>query len=181
MRMICLTALLASLSLSSGCVSNDGPYALAESPLPGGELAGKAEQYRQMLEGDPRDAETRLDYASALSWQGKYRAAEEQYSVLLKQQPDNLEAMTGLAYNYVWNDQYALAERQFRQALDHAPDSFGVQRGLAFTYLRSGRSSEALEALKTLQKQHPDDLEILAAIETTEAGVIEDALKRDHE
>ena len=124
MRIICLTTLLASLSLSAGCASHDGPYALEESPVSGGDTASQAEHYRKMLDADPRDVDTRLDYAAALSWQGKYRAAEQQYSALLKQQPDNLEAMTGLAYNYVWNDQYALAERQFKQALDNAPDNY---------------------------------------------------------
>ena len=181
MRTIRVTALLAFLLLLSGCASSNGPLALEEPSAPGGAMSGEADRYRQLLDADPRDARARLDYASALVRQGQYRAAEEQYSALLEQQPGNLEAMTGLAYNYAWNDQHALAERQFKQALDSAPDNFGVQKGLAFTYLRSGRSFEALKVLKSLQRQYPDDLEILAAVVTAEAGVIDGGLKRGRE
>ena len=173
MRIIYVTAVVGSLWVSAGCAHKDDRNRMAGSPAPDSDIAVKSAAYRQMLVADPTDASTRLEYATTLYWQGKYRAAEEQFSKVLKQQPGNLEAMTALGYNYVWSDQFDLAERQFKQALDNAPDDFGIQKGLALTYLRSGRSSQALEAFRSLRLQHPDDLEILAAIESVEAGVVD--------
>lgn len=141
----------------------------------------KAAAYRSRLDQDPYDTRARLKYATVLSWQGQYRAAERQYSTLLEQQPENLEAMTGLAYNYVWSKQFGLAEQQFKTALDHVPGDFGVQKGLAMTYLQSGRCSQALETLEPLRLQHPEDLEILAALESARMGVIENASNVKHE
>lgn len=181
MRIIYITALIASLWASTGCAHNDGRNGLAGSQAPGSDMAIKSAAYRQMLDADPTDTRTRLEYATTLSWQGKYRAAEEQYTTLLKQQPDNIEAMKALGYNYVWSDRFDLAERQFKQALDTAPEDFGIQKGLALTYLRSGRCSQALEAFKSLRQQHPDDLEILAAIESVEAGVTDGVEKHGHD
>jgi Flp pilus assembly protein TadD len=172
MNMINLTALLSLALLSAGCAHQDDRDRPGSSSAAGGDVPMKAAQYRQKLVADPSDAAIRLQYAEALSRQGKYHAAEEQFTTMLMQQPDNLDAMTALGYTYVWSYRYDLAEKQFKRALDNAPHDFGVQKGLAFTYLCSGRSSQALTAFRSLHEQHPEDLEILAAIESTEAGLI---------
>ena len=180
MRTTCLTTLIPLVILSASCAYNGNQYGQTGAPVTYGGTAVKAAAYRQMLESDPNDSDARLGYATVLSWQGAYRAADRQYTTLLLQQPDNIAAMTGLAYNYIWSDRLDLAEHQFEQALDSAPNDFGVHKGLALTYLRSGRASQALEALKS-QQLRPEDLEIQAVIETAEAGVTGGMTRRDHE
>ena len=137
-----------------------------------GAASKQAAAYRHQLEVNPADTSARLGYATALSRQGKYRAAEKQFIALLEQQPGNVEALSGMGYNYVWSDRYELAEQQFRAALDKTPNDYDLKKGLAFTYLQSGRALQALEALESLRLEHPDDLEVLAAIESAEVSVI---------
>lgn len=137
-----------------------------------GAVSQQAAVYRHQLDMDPADTSARLGYATTLSWQGKYRAAEKQFITLLEQQPGNVEALSGMGYNYVWSDRYELAEKQFKAALDKTPNDYDIKKGLALTYLQSGRAVQALLALESLRLEHPDDLEILAAIESAEVSVI---------
>jgi|GEM_PF-2630516 len=172
MRTINLAALLSLLLAAAGCAHHDNHEVPTSSPADGSDVVARTALYRQKLVADPSDATTRLQYAEALSRQGKYHAAEQQFTTILMQQPDNVDVMTALGYTYVWSYRYDLAEKQFKQALDSAPHDVSVRKGLAFTYLCSGRSSEALAAFRSLHKMHPEDLEILAAIESTEAGLV---------
>ena len=166
---------------STACSHSNDRYSMMTSVTAEEAISDRTAAYRQLLDVDPADAQVRLEYATELSWEGRYRAAERQFSTLLEQQPGHIEAMTGLGYHYVWSHQFERAEQQFKAALDKAPDNYGLQKGLAFTYLQSGRSSQALEALIPLKQQHPDDLEILAAIESAEVGVMADGNNRYHE
>ena len=172
MRTINLAALLSLLLAVAGCAHHDNHEVPTSSPADGSDVVVKTALYRQKLVANPSDAATRLQYAEALSRQGKYHAAEQQFTTILMKQPDNVDVMTALGYTYVWSYRYDLAEKQFKQALDSAPHDVSVRKGLAFTYLCSGRSSEALAAFRSLHKMHPEDLEILAAIESTEAGLV---------
>ena len=174
------TSYLAALAIVS-MVSIGCAHMESEQSGISADAVDKVASYRQRLDQDPYDTGARLEYAAVLSWKGQYRAAEQQYSTLLEQQPDNLEAMTGLAYNYVWSQQFGLAEKQFKTALDNAPGDFGIQKGLAMTYLQSGRCLQALETLEPLNRQHPEDLEILAALESARMAMIENGFIGKHD
>jgi len=176
-----LSILVTVALVSTACSHGYDKHTSLTSAAVGEGGSGRAAEYRQLLDVDPADASARLHYATALSWEGNYRAADQQFATLLAQQPGNLEAMAGLGYNYVWSHRFELAEQQFKAALDNAPDNYGLRKGLALTYLQSGRPSQALEALKSLKEQHPDDLEILAAIESAEVGMMANMNNRYHE
>ena len=88
MRTINLAALLSLLLAAAGCAHHDNRETSASSPEAGGDVIVRTAQYRQKLVADPYDAATRLQYAEALSRQGKYHAAEEQFTTILMQQPD---------------------------------------------------------------------------------------------
>lgn len=173
MKIIQITALVSILVASIGLAHGDSRHEWAESLAQDGNIAGMAAAFRDILDSDSTDTRARLGYAKALSLQSRYKTAEKQYARLLKQQPDNLQAMVGMGYNYIWSDQVGLAEQQFRTVLRWEPENFAAQKGLAFTYLLSDRALQALVAYQSLKKHHPDDLEIQAAIELAELGLID--------
>jgi tetratricopeptide (TPR) repeat protein len=122
-----------------------------------GEHAAAADQWRELLQMLPGDAEFTKQIGVALLQQGKFAEASDQFRQVLAVLPRDLNARSNLGAALLWQGQSDQAIECFRQVLDASPDHADARTNLAIALARQGGKDDlAAEEFKTVLRTEPD-------------------------
>ncbi|MDA8122486.1 MAG: YaiO family outer membrane beta-barrel protein [Deltaproteobacteria bacterium] len=102
-----------------------------------------------------------LDEGNALIGKGEFRAAAGVFSSVLEKEPANRDARIGLARALGFSGDHAGGEREFRAVLAAAPGDVEARLGLSDVLAWRKRYGEADEVLSGLDRERPNDPEVL--------------------
>jgi len=128
-----------------------------------GEVGKAAAQYRAGMAGNPDDNIIKADYANLLMKEKRYDEAEEILKVLREMNPMDVGAHVNnlLGSIYMAKGDFESAASCYRQGLEMEPENRMMKTLLAFSCQRSNRLSEALEIYGQLEREDPDDHNVL--------------------
>lgn len=110
----------------------------------------------------PSDPQANLALALALEMSGKFADAERHYSVVLKQDRDSVLALIGFGRLKLNERRGMEALVALGRAVQLEPENLDARHLLARTYGMLLRFNEAVAEFETVNKQRPDNAEILA-------------------
>lgn len=120
------------------------------------------EFYERYLALQPKDRDARTRYASALTFNGKFKEAEEELKSVLKEDPEDFHALAYLAITYAQQGGRDKALETGAQALRFAPSQEARERFESFLSSLKGADSKAsdssgsgLEALEGFIRSNP--------------------------
>ncbi len=129
--------------------------------------------FEEVLEANSADirANSGIGIISLLA--GDYNTAEVAFGNVLHLDPANAKALCGMGMAKKSNSQFDDAFDLLMQALEKDPGQKTALQALADVSLRLGKTTEVLPVLRKYQKQHPEDAEITADIQTLENSLPE--------
>ena len=120
---------------------------------PSAENQAKARgQFESELKLNPRDAVATYQVAQILAAQQKPEEARKWFEEALLLKPDFAEAMIAVGRSRVSEKQYAQAAQLFEKAAALEPDNEAAHYNLMLAYRNLGRSADAMEQKKILDK-----------------------------
>lgn len=114
--------------------------------------------YRQLLESEPEDYESKFGLARTLLYSERRNEAIRLYTELLQANPDNADVLVGRGAAYGFNRQYREAEADLRQALNRIPEYAEAWMLLGNVYYwqeKSGPANEAYSQWVRLEPKNP--------------------------
>lgn len=128
-----------------------------------GDVDKAAAQYRAGITANPDDNIIKADYANLLVNEKRLGEAKEILKVLQEINPMDVGAHVNnlLADIYMAKGDFASAIPCYRRGLEIEPDNRMMQSLLAFAYQRSNQLQEALEIYAQLEKEDPEDFNVL--------------------
>ncbi|MCH7995147.1 MAG: tetratricopeptide repeat protein [Planctomycetes bacterium] len=112
--------------------------------------------YRQGLELNPDDRQTRSALAEALGRQQKWDEAEACYRQLAIGEPDDPDLQVRLGFVLVRQDRLDEAVELFQKVLTAKPDYHEIHNNLGYIYERQGRLDDDLAAARRALEICPD-------------------------
>jgi tetratricopeptide (TPR) repeat protein len=109
----------------------------------------------------PMNARARVNYASALLPQSRYREAEEHLRVAVGVEPDYPEAHADLGVALCAQGQVDEGIAHLQRAIAIQPDYAAAQQDLGEAYASQGRFGPAAKAFATALARRPDDVTLL--------------------
>jgi putative PEP-CTERM system TPR-repeat lipoprotein len=82
------------------------------------------------------------------------------FSKLVAARPDSAEPLVLLARSHALLKEYDRAIEKLREALKIKPDLFEANRDIVVIYAASGRPEQALQEIRTLERQRPNDVRV---------------------
>jgi len=124
----------------------------------GENLAKAHAQFEAELKLNPYDAVAKYQVAQILAAQQKPDEARKAFEDALRLKPDFPEAMIAVGRSSLSDKQYAQAAQWFEKAVALQPDNEAAHYSLMLAYRDLGRSADAAEQKKILDKlQKPPD------------------------
>jgi len=111
---------------------------------------------------DPSDPQANLAMALAYELSGKFADAERHYTACLKTNSDNVPALIGFGRLKLNERKGVDAVAALARAVNLAPDNIDARHLLARTYGLLLRFEEAIAAFEIVNRQRPNDPEVLA-------------------
>ncbi|HXI10725.1 MAG TPA: tetratricopeptide repeat protein [Thermodesulfobacteriota bacterium] len=133
---------------------------LAESYVKLRNFSEAIDNYKKVVELDPRDINSRARLAELYSWDGNYDRAIVTYRDALELDPGNKLLLNGLAVVLRWSHRYDEAERLYREVLSTDAENHEALKGLGKTYSMTGDLSKAVEVFEKAISLYPDDSEL---------------------
>lgn len=133
---------------------------LAESYVKLKNFPEAIDQYKRVVELDPRDISARGHLAELYSWTGNYDRSVVTYRDALELDPKNKNLLNGLVGVLRWSHRYEEAERLYREVLGSDAENHEALKGLGKTYSMTGDLTRAVEVLEKAIALYPDDSEL---------------------
>ncbi len=129
-----------------------GSALFAVKDLPGAQAA-----FRDAVKLDSGNAEYRYNFGSVLAAGGAYREALREFESVRAAMPNSTDLANSLGILYVETADAARGEQEFRRAIGLAPQEENGYLNLAMLLERMGRKQEALEVLRKLLAEQPQN------------------------
>jgi tetratricopeptide (TPR) repeat protein len=133
---------------------------LAESYVKLKNFPEAIDQYKKVVELDPKDINARVHLAELYSWTGNYDRSVVTYRDALELDPKNRSLLNGLAVVLRWSHRYDEAERLYREVLGFDAENHEALKGLGKTYSMTGDLTRAVEVLQKAIALYPGDPEL---------------------
>ena len=138
-------------------------YQLALENARSGNLNTSLKELEKLVRSSPETKRFRYDYILVLSWANRYDDVLKQSHLIdLANAPDYVLEEVARAARHT--KQFEKSEKIYRMILLRSPGRISAQVGLALVLIDQARIKQALKILHELQKQHPDNISILAAL-----------------
>ena len=149
---MCLLALLlVGLPASAQQAEADRLFGSAMLAQQRGDMAVAIEDYRKLLQLNPKLVDARVNLGAALARTGQYDEAIKQYRLALADLPENGDVRRNLGLAYYKKGDLADAAREFESLRKRQPGDVSLTILLADSEVRSGRGQEARAMLTPME------------------------------
>jgi len=152
---------------SPGTKANDSTQFLFEEAKglkSRGEYQKAIELYQEILKEDPENSRAIRELAQVYSWNKEYDRSIQYYDKLLTKNPKDYDALLGKAQVLSWKGEYNKAENLYTTVIEAVPDYLDAYLGLTNVYLWNSKYNKALGLLKKLERENPENQEIIKKI-----------------
>lgn len=152
---------------SPGTKANDSTQSLFEEAKglkSRGEYQKAIELYQEILKEDPENSRAIRELAQVYSWNKEYDRSIQYYDKLLTKNPKDYDALLGKAQVLSWKGEYNKAENLYTTVIEAVPDYLDAYLGLTNVYLWNSKYNKALGLLKKLERENPENQEIIKKI-----------------
>ena len=129
-----------------------------------GEYEKAIEFYQEILKEDPENSRAIRELAQVYSWNKDYDKSIQHYDKLLSKNPKDYDALLGKAQVLSWKGEYNKAENLYTMVIEAVPDYLDAYLGLTNVYLWNSKYNKALGLLKKLERENPENQEIIKKI-----------------
>jgi tetratricopeptide (TPR) repeat protein len=166
MRNLCLFCCALSLQAVAGQSPQPAPSANVDALLSAGIAAQQQqdyqtaiEDYRKVLDLQPKMAEARANLGAALAETGQYDAAIQEDAIALEAAPGNSALRMNLALGYYKKGDMAHAHVEFEKVHVAQPADVKAAILLAYTDMKVDRVADAAALLTPLEPGHESDMD----------------------
>lgn len=129
-----------------------------------GEYEKAIELYQEILKEDSENSQAIRELAQVYSWNQDYDKSIQHYDKLLSKNPKDYDALLGKAQVSSWKGEYDKAENLYIRVIEAVPGYLDAYLGLINVYLWNSKYHKALSLLKKLERENPENQEIIKKI-----------------
>lgn len=151
---------------------------LGSAKLAGGDFAGAREAFGHALDLNPDFLAAKLNLGKVDAREGKLEQARERYQKMLDENPGQREILTAYSDLEALLGNFDEAIRWREKLRSFQPMEIQSNLELAQLYLNSGKPRQALEVVRGLYTNHPDDYRVRLALAVCQAASDEQELSK---